>query len=249
MPTTLKAAGPPPTTVGTMDYAAIYDPDTDVDRHYTRATGRRIRRWFRPGDRVLEFGCATGLMTALFAERDVRIHALERSPEYVARAQARALPQTTVHEGSILEWTPPGRFEHVVATNIVGELDDPGAFLVHCREHLAPGGLLHLTANNPRSLHRLVAREMGLLDDLGAVSERGARYASSPLLSAEDIETLARAAGLICLHRSGVVVKPLTNGQLAELPDAVIDGLDALTRELPGHGALNLFIFAAEDAR
>jgi 2-polyprenyl-3-methyl-5-hydroxy-6-metoxy-1,4-benzoquinol methylase len=231
------------------DYSALYDPDTDVDRHYTRATGTRIRRWFRPGDAVLELGCATGAMTALLAAgHPVRIEAVERSAAYAERARARELPRTTIHHGDIPEATPAGRFEHIVATNLINELPDPGAFLAHCAERLAAGGLLHLTANNPRSLHRLVAREMGLLEDLHAVSDRGARYPSAPLFDAETIEALARAAGLHCVHREGIVVKPLTNAQLAELPDAVIDGLDALTRELPGHGALNCFIFVGQDA-
>jgi 2-polyprenyl-3-methyl-5-hydroxy-6-metoxy-1,4-benzoquinol methylase len=229
------------------DYSALYDPDTDVDRHYTRATGTRVRRWFRPGDAVLELGCATGAMTALLAARPVRIEAVERSAAYVARARERRLPRTTIHQGDIPEATPAGPFEHIVATNLINELPDPGAFLAHCADRLAAGGLLHLTANNPRSLHRLVAREMGLLEDLHAVSDRGARYPSAPLFDAETIEALARAAGLHCVHREGIVVKPLTNAQLAALPDAVIDGLDALTRELPGHGALNYFIFVAED--
>ena len=30
------------------DYSAIYDPDTDFDRHFTRLTAQRIRRWFVP---------------------------------------------------------------------------------------------------------------------------------------------------------------------------------------------------------
>lgn len=231
-----------------QDYSADYDPDTDVDRHYTRATGVRIRRWMRPGDRVLELGCATGAMTALLAERGVAIDAVERAPLYVGRARARALPGVSVHHGDVTEWDRPGTYHHVVATNILNELPDPLAFLAHCRRQLAPGGLLHLTANNPRSLHRLVARHMGLLDDLGAVSERGERYTSTPLLDADAVEALARAAGLHCVHRDGIIVKPLTNAQLAGLPDAVVDGLDALTRELPGHGALNAFIFVDADA-
>lgn len=231
------------------DYSAIYDPDTDVDRHFTRATGRRIRRWVRPGDRVLELGCATGGMTALLAGRGVRIDAIERAATYVEAARGRGLPDVTVHHGDVFTATPPGPYEHVVATNLVGEVPDPGALLAHCAAHLAPSGLLHLTANNPHSLHRLVAREMGLLDDLHAISERGALYPSAPLLDADTIEALARAAGLTCVHREGVVVKPLTNAQMAGLPDEVIDGLDALTRTLPGHGALNYLIFvAAEEA-
>lgn len=230
------------------DYSADYDPETDVDRHYTRATGQRIRRWLRPGDRVLELGCATGAMTAMLAERGVTIDAVERAEAYVEKARARALPGTTVHHGDVMMWRGDAPYHHVVATNILNELDDPGAFLAVCRERLAPGGLLHLTANNPRSLHRLVARHMGLLDDLSAVSERGERYTSTPLMDADAIEAMARAAGLYCVHREGIIVKPLTNAQLAGLPDAVVAGLDALTRELPDHGALNGFIFVDAEA-
>lgn len=231
-----------------VDYSARYDPDTDFDRHFTRATGRRVRRWFRPGDRVLEFGCATGLMTALLAQRRVRIEAVDRAATYVERARARALPGVTVHHGEISGWKPPPpRYEQVVAANLLNELPNPGAFLVHCAEHMVPGGLLHLSLNNPRSLHRLVAREMGLVDDLAVVSARGTAYPSTPLLDVEDVEALAAPAGLTCVHREGIVVKPLTNGQLAGLDDDVIDGLDRLARELPHHGALNYLIFVAED--
>jgi len=230
-----------------LDYSAAYDPDTDFDRHFTLATGRRIRRWFRPGDRVLEFGCATGLMTSLFAQRPVTIEALERSAAYVARARARRLPDATVHHGSICEWQPAGRYEQLVAANLLNELPDPGAFLVHCREHLAPGGLLHVSVNNPRSLHRLAAYEMGLIADLGQVSARGARFPSTELMHEEDVERLALAAGLVCVHREGIVVKPLTNAQMTDLPDDVVDGLDRLARHLPGHGALSYLIFVAEE--
>ena len=49
------------------DYSAIYDPDTDFDSRYTMATVRRIAERVAPGDRVLELGCATGLMTGHLA--------------------------------------------------------------------------------------------------------------------------------------------------------------------------------------
>lgn len=231
----------------TLDYSARYDPDTDFDRHYTHATGRRIRRWLRPGDRVLEFGCASGLMTSLLAERAVSIDALERSPEYVARARARDLPGVTVHEGLIFDWTPPGRFEHVVAAHIVNELPDPSAFLTHCREQLAPGGLVHVSLTNPRSLHRLVAQEMGLIDDLAQRSQRGRDLQTVAIFDEDELERLARGAGLVCVHREGVILKPLTNAQMAGLDDEVIAGLDAVARRVPGHAAINYLIFVDED--
>ncbi len=235
-------------TLADADYSALYDPDTDFDRHFTHATGRRIRRWFRPGDRVLEFGCATGLMTSILAERAVTIDALERSAAYVERAWSRALPNAQFHHGSIFGWEPPGRYEHVIAAHLVNELPDPLAFLLHCREHLAPGGLLHVSLTNPRSLHRLVAREMGLIDDLGAKSDRGERFQTVEIFDDERLEEVGAAAGLTCVHREGVIVKPLTNAQMASLDDRVIEGFDRLARLLPQHGAINYLIFVDEDA-
>ena len=121
------------------DYSAIYDPDTDFDRHFTRLTAQRIRRWFRPGDRVLELGCATGLMTSFMAQADVTIDAVERVPAYLERARARELPNATFLDADVMEVDPPGPYNHVVAAHIVNELPDPVGFLRRFESFLAPG--------------------------------------------------------------------------------------------------------------
>ncbi|MGX5657269.1 class I SAM-dependent methyltransferase [Geodermatophilus nigrescens] len=230
------------------DYSSRYDPDTDFDRHYTVATGTRIRRWFRPGDAVLELGCATGLMTSLFAERDVTVDAVERTPAYHAAAQARGLPGVTVHLTDMDDFASPRRYEHVVAAHVVNELPDPLGLLRRIREEfLAPGGLVHVSLTNPYSLHRLVAMEMGLLEAPEALSDRGRALATVEIFDGDRLEALAREAGLTCVHREPVLLKPLTNAQLAELPDAVIAGLDRVARRFPEHGALNYAIFVAGD--
>ena len=230
------------------DYSARYDPDTDFDRHYTVATGTRIRRWFRPGDRVLELGCATGLMTSLFAERDVTVDAVERTPAYHRAAEARRLPRTTIHLTDIDDFRGNARYQHVVAAHVVNELPDPLSLLRRVREEfLAPGGLAHVSLTNPYSLHRLVAMEMGLLEDPAALSDRGRALATVEIFDGDRLEALARRAGLVCVHREPVLLKPLTNAQLADLPDEVIAGLDRVARRFPEHGALNYAIFVADE--
>lgn len=52
------------------DPFAHYDPDTDVERHHARATGRRIRRWVWPGDAVLELGLPDAVVDGLDALTD-----------------------------------------------------------------------------------------------------------------------------------------------------------------------------------
>lgn len=224
------------------DYTAIYDPDTDFDALYTRATARRVAAQVRREDRVLEPGCATGLMTEALAAAGARVVALDRSEAYLERLRARGLEGVEARACDLdADALPAGPFDHVVATNLLHELADPGAFLTAVAAVLAPHGLVHLSVPNPTSLHRLIALDMGWIDDLDAISERGERFATRRMLGAEDVRTLAVAAGLEVAHREGVVCKPLPNSLLADLPPEVLEGLDRVSHRVPDLCAMSLF--------
>ncbi len=235
-------------TPAALEYATAFDPDTDFDRHYAHATARRIAPWLRPDDRVLELGCASGLMTAALAPRTAAIHAVDRSVAYLATARSRQIPNATFEQALVEELAPQGRYEQVVAAALLNELDDPAALLRAARGWLAPGGLIHVTMVNPRSLHRLLALEMGLIDALDAPSQRGAAYDAGRIADAAGLEALGAAAGLRCLHREAVFLKPFTNTQLSALPDELLSALDRLARRFPEHGALTYAVFAEDTA-
>lgn len=224
------------------DYSATYDPDRDFDRWFTLFTGRRIRAWLRPGDRVLELGAATGLMTSVLAEAGVTIEAVDRSRPYLDRLEARGLPGVSTRLGELEALDVDGTWHHVVATNLLHELAEPVAFLRACAARLAAGGMLHVSVPNPRSIHRLVAHEIGLIERLDTLSERALRWESRAVYSAEAVLEMAASAGLTCPHRDGVLLKPLTNAQMAELGDEVIEGLDRAARHLPEVCGMNYFV-------
>jgi SAM-dependent methyltransferase len=230
------------------DYSAIYDPDTDFDARYTMATVRRIAERVAPGDRVLELGCATGLMTAHLAEMGARVTGVDRSGAYLARARARLGDRATFVE-AVLD--APGwedlvgdGFDHVLLCNLVHELPDPVGLLRRVADVLGPAGLVHLSLQNPDSIHRLVAVEMGLIEDVREVSARGERFGTLGLWGADDLAHLAREAGLGVVGWEGVMLKPLPNGMMAELPPEVLDGFERAARHLPAHCAMNLLVLA-----
>ncbi len=231
-----------------MSYAAIYDPDVDFDRWYTKASAGRIARWMGPGERVLELGCATGAMTIAFARTGARIVALDHAWPYLMRLRLRADHPDTGPPPAVMadiERLPfrSGCADHLVAANVIHELDEPTAFLGRCRESLATDGLLHLTHQNPRSLHRLVAREMGLIDDLSAVSARGTEFGTRRLHTADELSALAAAAGLHEVHREGIMLKPLPNSLMEQLPDEVVEGFVRAGHLDPERCAINYLVF------
>lgn len=231
--------------MSTADYAATYDPETDFDRHYTLATARRIRERVRPGDRVLELGCATGLMTAALADVGLDVVAIDRSSAYLERARARGLAGVRFVEADLEALPETGeRFDHVLATNVVHELTDPPAFLRACGERLGPSGLLHVTLQNPDSIHRLCAVELGLIESVTEISARGEQWGTRALWTRADLEMLAERSGLRVIAREGVMLKPLPNRLMADLTDDVIEGFIRAAGHLPEHCAMNYLVLA-----
>lgn len=238
-----SSSGQPPA------YSEVYDPDTDFDVLYTDANFRAIRPYLSAGDTVLELGCGGGLMTSMIVAAGCGVVGVDRVPAFLDAARRRGLGRAEFVEADLCTFDDGRRWRHVVNTHVLHELDDPAGFITHAATLLEPGGLLHLSSPNPRSAHRLLAMEMGWLDDLAAPSDLNRRHAIAGLPGAEQILAWAAAAGLLCLHREGVVFKPLTNDQMATLPADVLEGFVRLARHFPESSAHNFFLLGSSPTR
>jgi SAM-dependent methyltransferase len=224
------------------DYTETYDPDTDFDRWYTLGTAAAIARSVKSRDHVLELGCATGLMTATLVDAGAVVTGVDRSDGYLERARCRCLPRATFIRADVRFFDIGSPVDHVVATNLIHELPDPAAFLQHCRTQLRIGGLLHLALQNPSSIHRLTALELGLITELHEISGRGHQYGTLRLFDADELEALGRAAGFTLVSRGGVMLKPLPNALMEALPDQVLQGFLMVAHRFPEHCAVNYLV-------
>jgi 2-polyprenyl-3-methyl-5-hydroxy-6-metoxy-1,4-benzoquinol methylase len=225
-----------------VTYVDTYDPDTDFDTWYTHATAAALTPCLRAGHRVLELGCATGLMTVALAATGATVTAVDRFEAYLERARARRLDGVSWVCDDVVDFDDGCRYDHVVATNLLHELADPHRFLQRCAQRLAGDGRLHLTVPNPRSIHRLVAHEMGLIDELDQLSELSRRLGHRGHLDLPALVELIEGVGLRLAHRQGVALKPLPNHMLAALPAEVLDGLARAARHFPDHSAFHYLV-------
>lgn len=232
-----------PSDGAVMGYADRYDPETDFDRWYTDATAEAILPWITPEARVLELGCATGLMTRVLAGAARSLVAVDREQSYLARAESKALPNVRFILGDITTLDLPGRFDHVVAANVVHEVRDINALFARFGELLEPHGRLHISLQNPQSIHRLVGEAAGMIGSLTAVSHLGQRYGTLRMLSARDLEVIGASVGFRCIARRGIMLKPLPNDLMSSLPEAILRGLVAVADQFPDHCAMNYLVY------
>ncbi|MFQ6546480.1 class I SAM-dependent methyltransferase [Aestuariibius sp. 2305UL40-4] len=136
--------------IDTMDFwdrkAQRYATSPIADMRAYKYTLERTQSHLRADDRVLELGCGTGMTAAHLAPGVGEYVATDMSGEMAKIAQARAdeagLTNMTVRTGGVQDIVfDGGRYDAVLAFNLLHLLDDlPGA-LAGISRLLRPGGL------------------------------------------------------------------------------------------------------------
>ena len=109
------------------------------------------------------------------------------------------------------------RFDVIEMGFVLEHVDDPGVILRRFQSFLAPGGRMMIAVPNAYSLHRLIGRRAGLLDDLHALSDADRALGHRRYFDPSLLDALLDDCGLEVVGRAGLMLKPFTTSQLASL--------------------------------
>lgn len=105
------------------------------NRYYYALLEKQYRYFIPEGKRVLEVGCGTGdLLAALNPSYGVGI---DISPNMIAIAREK-YPSLHFYPGSIQDITQEEKFDHIVLSGLLGELEDIQSFLRSLRRFCTP---------------------------------------------------------------------------------------------------------------
>ena len=189
------AAGPP--AAGGLDpneWAAVYETPRPNGHQLVFRAGAEIARraclaFASPGERWLDVGCGTGHLAAALSAAGLRVTGVDSDSRMIAAARARfpGLSFETAH-ASFLP-SPDDSVDGVVATSVLGCLEDPAGFVAEAARVLRLAGTVVLTFTNRSSPLHAVGNCLALLE-----KRRSPTYAAARLFSTtEAIELLSQA--------------------------------------------------------
>ncbi len=214
--------------------ARTYDTTADFDR-YSNEFARKLIGEQAFGRDLLEVGCGWGDMTEHFAPDFRRIVALDGSWEFVSRTRERCrlYPHVEIHHSLVEEFQTANRFEDIVIAHVLEHVDEPVETLAKLASLLQPDGQVHIVVPNSRSLHRRIGKAMGLLRELDEFSARDIQLCHMRVYDLPLLNRHIEAAGLRTVGTDGIMIKPLSNGQMQAWDPAVINALLEVGRDEP----------------
>jgi SAM-dependent methyltransferase len=146
---------------------------------------------------------------------------LERKPELV--------------EGYFETFEPGTSFDAIEMGFVLEHVDDPALIVGRFKRFLKPDGFIGMAVPNARSLHRLIGHEAGLLEDVYRLSAEDRQLGHKRYFDLDSFKVLVESQGLTIRRARGIMMKPVTTGQLRalKLSAAVTQALYEVADDLP----------------
>jgi SAM-dependent methyltransferase len=196
------------------DYSA-YEPNTTARRP---SLGERLgalhreavvrfgpyrKVWQRPPGRLLDVGCGTGDLAAVFVRHGWKASGIEPSEQAARHARAIGVDAVT---GTLADapWAA-GEFDAIIFNHSLEHIDDPAAAIAAAARLLRSGGLLAIAVPNFGSWHRRLFGSAWFQLDLPRHLQHFDR---------DSLQTLVHAAGLRTADLGAASMRPSLLGSL-----------------------------------
>lgn len=218
--------------------ARVYDSSKDFDYHLIQYNFRFMRARLQ-GPRILEMGCANGVMTERLSAFFPHIDVVDGSETYLKDVAGRLHERKNIqYFHSLFEgFAPEVHYNSIIMARALEHLADPVGMLQIAAEWLEPGGHVHIVVPNALSLHRRIGVAMGILPTCQSLNERDLRVGHKRVYDFETMSADVEAAGLRIHEITGIFLKPLSNAQMETWNGDILDALFEVGKDLPEYCA------------
>ncbi|MBR5419588.1 MAG: class I SAM-dependent methyltransferase [Lachnospiraceae bacterium] len=128
----------------------------------------------------------------------------------------------------------------IICAGLLHELEDPWGMLQDIYDTAGEETIIHVNVPNAFSMHRVLARHMGLLKDQHELSDRNTLLQQHTVFDMDSLQSMCRFMGFNVLESGSYFLKPFTHDQMHKMiaegviGEAVLDGLYHMGEEAYG---------------
>ena len=219
-----------------MDSSAFYNQEIlNIDYKQADLVYRSIKKYFK-GETGLELGPASGYMTESLVNDFPILHLIEASKTLID--QIPEYPNVTKHCSMFEDFKSDIKFDTIIMSHVLEHIENPLEVLTKIKDWLKDDGVFIISVPNAKSLHRMAAVKMGLLQSEYTLNERDHSLGHYRVYDLNSLSKDVTAIGLKITHTGGSFLKPLSNGQIEQYwTNEMVEGFFELGKEFPGNCA------------
>ncbi|ATX80288.1 2-polyprenyl-3-methyl-5-hydroxy-6-metoxy-1,4-benzoquinol methylase [Mariprofundus aestuarium] len=203
-----------------------------------------IKQYPTEGKSVLEVGCGSGSCTERLCKVFDDIEVIEPSKKNVALLKSR-VPDVVCHETLLEEFSATRKYDYIFFLNVIEHVEEPVESLRYLADLVKHEGLVFISGPNCMSLNRRAGYKMGLLENYEKMAPKDYAVGHRRLYTVDMMRDHCDQAGLKVLSMKGMYLKPLSETQMAALPDDALRAFYALGEDIPQYCA-SLFAVATK---
>jgi trans-aconitate methyltransferase len=190
---------------------------------------------------VIDLGYGDGVVSPALA-RFTELTVVEGSKDLCAKARKLLPPSVNVVNEFFEGYSPNALADFVVASHVLEHVDEPIQLLRRIRSWIKPDGALIAIVPNKESIHRRIARDMGIISKLDELSNRDILVGHQRVYGLDELIDHFSEAGFVVEEYRGFFLKPLSNGQMLDWSIPALKSLNEIARTSPPQLCANLAI-------
>ncbi len=219
-----------------------------MEKYRRKIVMKMVKKYCEREDSVLEIGCGVRPLFCDF-EDQYSFTVIEPADHCYqnAKSLAESYHNVECYQGcceDIAESFKAKKFKMIICAGLLHEVEDPHLLLKSIGFMCNENTVVHINVPNARSLHRLLANEMGLTHDIYQLSDTNKIFQQHSVFDIDLLKQLVIEEGYEVLEEGSYFIKPFTHQQMQKCMDyeilntQILDGLDKLCgSELSEFGA------------
>jgi SAM-dependent methyltransferase len=169
---------------------------------------------FFKGKKALELGPATGYMTKHLVKSFDELHLVEGAKNLLE--QIPDYPNVKKYHAFFEEFETNEKFDTIIMSHVLEHIADPGLVLAKIYDWLEDDGVFLVSVPNAKSIHRMVAVEMGILKNIYTLNDRDKELGHFRVYDMALLQNHLQAANFKVSETGGIFLKPLSNQQMQD---------------------------------